>query len=214
MPLRLRPRCPRPPTVGFIEPCQPIGAAKPPSGAGWLHEIKLDGFRLMAQRRGVGGRLLTRNGNDWTERYPSVVAAMNALKVQSCLIDGEITVCDEKGLTVFDLLRHGSRIKPEAVLFAFDLLELDGEDLRPMPIEVRKHKLAQIVRHAGSGLSSVRAPSRRRDGNIQTRLHARLRGRRQQAGGLALRLRPHRQLDQGQEPVRASGQARGGGGLG
>ena len=105
---------------GFIEPCQPIGAAKPPSGAGWLHEIKLDGFRLMAQRRGVGGRLLTRNGNDWTERYPSVVAAMNVLKVQSCLIDGEITVCDEKGLTIFDLLRHGSRIKPEAVLFAFD----------------------------------------------------------------------------------------------
>jgi bifunctional non-homologous end joining protein LigD len=53
-----RPR-PRPPTVGFIEPSQPIGAAKPPSGMGWLHEIKLDGFRLMAQRRGVGGRLLT-----------------------------------------------------------------------------------------------------------------------------------------------------------
>jgi ATP-dependent DNA ligase len=55
-------------------------AAKPPSGAGWLHEIKHDGFRMMAQRRGVGGRLLTRNGNDWTERYPSVVAALYALR--------------------------------------------------------------------------------------------------------------------------------------
>jgi ATP-dependent DNA ligase len=65
---------------GFIEPCQPIGAAKPPSGAGWLHEIKHDGYRLMAQRRGVGGRLLTRNGNDWTERRPSVVAALYALR--------------------------------------------------------------------------------------------------------------------------------------
>jgi bifunctional non-homologous end joining protein LigD len=135
---------------GFIEPCQPICAARPPSGPGWLHEIKLDGFRLMAQRRGVGGRLLTRNGNDWTERYPSVVAALYALKVKSCLIDGEITVCDETA--VFDLLRHGSQIKPEAVLFAFDLLELDGEDLRPMPIEVRKHKLEQLVRNAGVGL--------------------------------------------------------------
>ena len=82
MPLRLRPRRPRRSAVGFIEPCQPIGAAKPPSGPGWLHEIKLDGFRLMAQRHNVGARLLTRNGNDWTERYPSVVAAMNALKVQ------------------------------------------------------------------------------------------------------------------------------------
>ena len=137
---------------GFIEPCQPIGAAKPPSGAGWLHEIKHDGFRMMAQRRGVGGRLLTRNGNDWTERYPSVVAALYALKVKSCLIDGEITVCDEKGLAVFDLLRHGSQIKPEAVLFAFDLLELDGEDLRSTSIETRKRMLAWLVRHVGAGL--------------------------------------------------------------
>ena len=143
---------PRRSPVSFIEPCQPTGAAKPPSGAGWLHEIKMDGFRLMAQRRGVGGRLLTRNGNDWTERYPSVVAAMNALKVKSCLIDSEITVCDGSDLPVFDLLRHGSRIKPEAVLFAFDLLELDGEDLRPMPIEIRKHKLAHLVRNVGAGL--------------------------------------------------------------
>jgi bifunctional non-homologous end joining protein LigD len=136
----------------FIEPCQPIGAAKPPSGASWLHEIKHDGYRLMAQRRGVGGRLLTRNGNNWTEFYPSVVAALYGLTVKSCLIDGEIAVCDETGLAVFDLLRHGSRIKTEAVLFAFDLLELDGEDLRAMPIEVRKHKLEQLVRNAGPGL--------------------------------------------------------------
>ena len=66
--------------AGFIEPCQPIGGTKPPSGPGWIHEIKHDGFRMMAQRRGVGGRLLTRNGNDWTERYPSVVAALYALR--------------------------------------------------------------------------------------------------------------------------------------
>jgi bifunctional non-homologous end joining protein LigD len=138
--------------AGFIEPCQPVGAAKPPAGPSWLHEIKYDGYRLMAQRRGVGGRLLTRNGNDWTERYPSVVAALYALKVKSCLIDGEITVCDNKGPAVFDLLRHGSRIKPEAVLFAFDLLELDGEGLRSTPIEMRKRKLAQLLRHVGSGL--------------------------------------------------------------
>ena len=78
--------------VGLIEPCQPIGAPKPPSGSGWIHEIKHDGFRMMAQRLGVGGRLLTRNGNNWTELYPSVVAALYALKVKSCLIDGEITV--------------------------------------------------------------------------------------------------------------------------
>jgi len=77
---------------------------------------------------------------------------MRALKVKSGLIDGEITVCNERGLAVFDLLRHGPRIKPEAVLFAFDLLELDGEDLRPMPIEVRKRKLVRLVHNAGAGL--------------------------------------------------------------
>jgi bifunctional non-homologous end joining protein LigD len=137
--------------IGF-EPCQPIGARKPPSGVGWIHEIKLDGFRMLAQRRAFGGRLLTRNGVDFTERYPAVVAAMNALKVRSCLIDGEITVCDAKGLAVFDLLRHGDWIKPEAVLFAFDLLELDGDDLRSIPIELRKRKLARLIRDAGRGL--------------------------------------------------------------
>jgi ATP-dependent DNA ligase len=178
--------------TGFIEPCQPIGGTKPPSGPGWIHEIKHDGFRMMAQRRGVDGRLLTRNGNDWTDRYPSVAGAICALKVKSCLIDGEITVCDGRGLAVFDLLRHGSQIKTEAVLFAFDLLELDGEDLRPMPIEARKHKLALARAQCRLRPAPVRAPSRRRDRNLRTRLQARLRGHRQQAGGLALCHRPHR----------------------
>jgi bifunctional non-homologous end joining protein LigD len=70
----------------------------------------------MAQRHGVGGRPLTRNGNDWSARYPAVLDAISAVKVRSCLIDGEIAVCDEHGLAVFQRLRHGSRIKPEAVL--------------------------------------------------------------------------------------------------
>jgi bifunctional non-homologous end joining protein LigD len=192
-------------TAGFIEPCLPSVAARPPSGPGWLHEIKHDGYRLMAQRHGMGGRLLTRNGNDWTARYPAVLEAINALKIRSCLIDGEIAVCDEYGLAVFQRLRHGSRIKAEAVLIAFDLLELDGDDLRPMPIEGRKHKLAQLVRNAGAGLHL--SEHLHGDGT-EIFEHACMRGYRQQAGWLALRLRPHRQLDQGQEPGGACGQAR------
>jgi len=65
---------------------------KPPSGANWIYEIKHDGFRLMARRDPVGIRLITRRGNDWTQRYPLVVEAVNHLKVRSCLIDGEV-VC-------------------------------------------------------------------------------------------------------------------------
>src|SRR3981081_1342278 len=63
----------RPRPLGFIEPCQPTTALKPPIGAGWIHEIKHDGYRMMAQRAGERVRLITRNGYDWSERYPAVV---------------------------------------------------------------------------------------------------------------------------------------------
>jgi hypothetical protein len=72
---------------GFIEPCQPSAAHKPPSGPGWIHEIKHDGYRMMAWRAGRRVRLFTRNGNDWSELFPAVVAAVKALDVRSCLID-------------------------------------------------------------------------------------------------------------------------------
>ena len=79
----------------------------------------------MARRDPVGIRLITRRGNDWTQRYPLVVEAVNHLKVRSCLIDGEVVCCDERGVATFELLRH-SRNEPQAFLYAFDLLELNG----------------------------------------------------------------------------------------
>jgi bifunctional non-homologous end joining protein LigD len=90
---------------GCIEPCLPSPADRPPSGPDWVHEIKHDGYRLMARRDPVGIRLLTRNGHDWALRYPLIVEAVNWLKVRSCLIDGEAVACDENGLAVFELLR-------------------------------------------------------------------------------------------------------------
>jgi bifunctional non-homologous end joining protein LigD len=96
--------------ASFIEPCLPSPAEKPPSGSNWIHEIKHDGFRLMARRDPVGIRLITRRGNDWTTRYPLVVEAVNHLQVRSCLTDGEVVRCDARGVTDFHL--------------AFDLLEL------------------------------------------------------------------------------------------
>jgi bifunctional non-homologous end joining protein LigD len=73
-------------------------ADKPPTGSNWIHEIKHDGYRLMARRDPVGIRLITRGGHDWSGRYPLVVEAVNHLKVRSCLIDGEVVCCDERGL--------------------------------------------------------------------------------------------------------------------
>jgi bifunctional non-homologous end joining protein LigD len=92
--------------------------------------------------------LFTRNGHDWTARFPSVVEALGALKLKSCIIDGEIVVCrPDNGLTCFNSLRSGRWIKPEAALFAFDLIEIDGEDLRREPIEARNTRLLRALRH-------------------------------------------------------------------
>ena len=84
---------------------RPSAAECPPSGPDWVHEIKHDGYRLMARHDPVGVRLLTRNGYDWSPRYPKIVGAVNALKVRSCLIDGEAVACDDNGLAVFERLR-------------------------------------------------------------------------------------------------------------
>jgi ATP-dependent DNA ligase len=121
------------PGLGIIEPCLPSPAKAPPSGPGWIHEIKHDGFRILAQRDGAGVWLITRHGNDFTSRFPLVASAVAALPARSCVIDGEGIVCDENGLAVFELIR-GHDSKTSAVLCAFDLLELDGRDLRRRPI--------------------------------------------------------------------------------
>jgi bifunctional non-homologous end joining protein LigD len=139
-------RTSRPRPSGFIEPCLPSPAPQPPSGDGWIHEIKLDGFRLLARRDAAGVRLLTRRGIDWTSRFPSIAEAVAALSCRSCLIDGEVVICGDDGVPVFDRLRYGRRPQSSAVLFAFDLLELGGDDLRRSPLEERKRTLFKLLR--------------------------------------------------------------------
>ena len=105
----------------------------------------------MARRDNASVRLLTRNGHDWSPRYPAIVEAVNHLKVRSCLIDGEAVACDENGLAVFERLRR----KPtgrHVLLYAFDLLELEGEDLRREPFETREATLASLLRGSLPGL--------------------------------------------------------------
>jgi bifunctional non-homologous end joining protein LigD len=128
---------------GFVEPCLPSPAERPPAGSNWIHEIKHDGFRILARRGLAGVRLITRNGNDFTARFPLAAAAVGALPANSFLIDGEAIVTNAKGLAVFDLIRR-QRHGGDAVLIAFDLIELDGEDMRRSPIEDRKRKLAKL----------------------------------------------------------------------
>ena len=136
--------------AAFIEPCLPSPADKPPSGSNWIHEIKHDGYRLMARRDPVGIRLITRRGNDWSNRFPLVVEAVNHLKVRSCLIDGEVVCCDEKGVAIFQLLRH-RRNEPDAFLYAFDLLELDGRTCAESPSRCARRRSPASCARAGLG---------------------------------------------------------------
>jgi len=137
--------------AGFIEPCLPSLATKPPNGSEWIHEIKHDGYRLMIRRDTAGMRLLTRRGYDWTARFPAIASAASVLRAKSFLIDGEAVCCDDKGIAVFDKLRQ-RRNEWSVFLVAFDLLELNGRDLRREPIEIRKAGLARLLRNAEPGL--------------------------------------------------------------
>lgn len=139
------------PASGFIEPCLPTKAARAPVGSVWVYEIKHDGYRLMVRKDGERVRVYTRRGADWTERFPRIVAAARRLKVQSILLDGEGIVFDAKGMPSFALL-HSRDYDREASLAAFDLLELDGEDLRKLQLLERKTRLARLLSKVKDGI--------------------------------------------------------------
>ena len=136
--------------LGFIEACIPTVAAKVPEGPMWVHEIKHDGYRLIVRRSGDRVRLFTRRSYDWSERYPRIVDAAKRLK-RSFVIDGETVVSDKHGIADFEK-PHSREHEKSAMLWAFDLLELSGEDLRQLTLDERKSKLAKLLkgtRHHG-----------------------------------------------------------------
>jgi ATP-dependent DNA ligase len=91
---------------GFIPPCLPTKAHQPPSGPLWWHEIKHDGFRVIARKDGAKVRLYSRPGNDLTYRFPLIVETLARLRPRSCMIDGEAVACDDDGMTNFDRVRY------------------------------------------------------------------------------------------------------------
>jgi bifunctional non-homologous end joining protein LigD len=126
-----------------------------------VHEIKHDGYRLQVRRDGEAVRLFTRRGYDWSGRYPAIASTAAKLRATSFTLDGEAVVCGSNGIAIFDALhRHGT--VSEAMLYAFDLLELDGEDLRALPLGDRKRRLARLLarRRVGIVLSAHTADDR------------------------------------------------------
>lgn len=156
-PVKLRPGslhgAVRAPMRERYEPQLATASASPPKDGDWLHEIKLDGYRTTARLAGGSARLITRSGLDWTKRYGDLRLAFAALACREAVIDGEIVVPDERGVSKFaalqDALAQGEHHK--LVFYAFDLLYLDGWDLTAVPLVRRKRLLAQLLAgHVGA----------------------------------------------------------------
>ena len=138
--------------LGFIQPQLPTLTAQPPAGDRWIHEIKHDGYRtvLVVDRGSV--RAFTRNGHDWSDRYPAIVASAAELRCRSAILDGEVIVQDGRGASDFEALQRALRGRRNPLIFyAFDILHLDGNDLRALPLVERRAKLKKLIGDEGAG---------------------------------------------------------------
>ena len=129
-----------------------MGSKAPPTGKDWLHEIKHDGFRVIARKVDRHVKLYSRPGNDLTGRFPLIVEAVAKLRVSSCIIDGEAVACGEDGIACFEMLLDRWDIESGVFLYAFDLIEFNGDDFRQHPLAVRKSALARLVARAEPGV--------------------------------------------------------------
>ncbi|WP_313617994.1 ATP-dependent DNA ligase, partial [Agrobacterium sp.] len=142
-----------------VEPALAQLMTKPPRGSDWSWEIKWDGYRLAVHIEPQRIRVLTRNGHDWTHRFPAIEEAAKALGPATMILDGEAVMLDDQGRSDFGLLQKslGATAKTtgkrasNAILYAFDLLYLDGHDLRDMEQRSRRHWLGDVLRgHDGA----------------------------------------------------------------
>jgi ATP-dependent DNA ligase len=140
---------------GF-EFCLPTNAASVPGGPEWLHEIKHDGFRIRVERDGDRVRLITRGGYDWTKRYPWIAESALKNRIKQFMIDGEAVVLGVDGISDFNAL-HSGRHNEEVQLCAFDVLATDSDDLRDLPLSLRKANLARLLRGGCSADQSTSA---------------------------------------------------------
>lgn len=130
----------------FIPPCIPTLVEKPPEGDRWTHEIKYDGYRTQIHLSGSQARAFTRNGHDWSPKYAAVLAASRELIKRDAIIDGEMVVQDESGRSSFKKLASAIRWEGSSLVFyAFDLLGLDGNDLRKQRCDDRRLRLHDIL---------------------------------------------------------------------
>jgi bifunctional non-homologous end joining protein LigD len=145
---------PSTPLPRFIAPQLSQLVKEPPSGPNWAHELKYDGYRILAHVERGKVRLLTRTGLDWTVRYETTARAIAGLKARTAYLDGELCAVDHDGTTSFAELQAAtdSRRTTNLVYFAFDLLHLDGHDLMTKPLLERKKQLGSLLKKAPAGI--------------------------------------------------------------
>ncbi|MGC0389227.1 bifunctional non-homologous end joining protein LigD [Bradyrhizobium sp. USDA 241] len=134
-----------------FEFCRPAAKKVVPAGPDWIHEVKYDGYRGRVVREGKAVQVLSKAGLDWTWRYPMIAEAALKMKQQRFVIDGEICVLDVQGISQFDWL-HSGHYNDDAQLYAFDLVVLDGDDLRDLPLFERKSRLAKLLHRRPEGI--------------------------------------------------------------
>src|ERR1044071_1755516 len=145
------------PMPGFIEPCDPTLQERAPIGADWIYEIKTDGYRAQVHIRNGRVTVFSRNGYDWTDEFAPIAKAAAKLKLQDAIIDGEATVLGATGLSDFQALRRelSNRESRRLLYHAFDLLYLNGRDLRRLPLLQRKQALKSLLKSAPQNLVYV-----------------------------------------------------------
>jgi bifunctional non-homologous end joining protein LigD len=134
----------------FIPPSEPVEQNLPPQGKGWVHEVKFDGYRLQLHKDGDRGFIWSKNGKDFTARFRDIAKAVAALPCKTCILDAEGVALDAEGRPDFRALVGGQ--KHSRVAWCFDLLEIDGRDMRAFPLLTRRVRLAALLKKAGNEL--------------------------------------------------------------
>jgi bifunctional non-homologous end joining protein LigD len=132
--------------LGFVKPQLLTLTDQPPQGSDWMHEVKHDGYRTLLVIEARCAQAYTRSGLDWSDRYPGIVSAAAKLTCRSAILDGEVVVQDDRGVSDFEALRSAIRWQPHRLIFyAFDLLHINGEDLRDQSLLERRSKLKGLI---------------------------------------------------------------------
>ena len=143
------------PRSPFIVPCQPIPHERLPKGAGWVYEVKFDGYRFQIHKAEGAITLYTRSGADWTDQFPHLVSSLTSLPCRSAIIDAELVHVD--GFEALHKQVH-QRVEDDLVMWAFDLMQFDGTDVRIVSLLDRKRRLGHLVQRANIDLLHYSEP--------------------------------------------------------